>query len=338
MTQTPPPLNLTELVFERKGSTKDNPVLYAIGGVACLVFAVLGFLLAMITSVGQFQLQTMTTLPALIGGAALVTSWRLSRTPTKVVLSSQCLRVETRRAAAEWTWDQIGWCAVSAMTYTHRRQLVVYDTSGKPLVKLGDSLNAFDALVDRVELKVAETNANVSEVLRMRKAKRSAVYITVGATLFLGVVIANVIIAREDQRSAHLLAEAAVPGEGIVEELRIAPNGITRRLIYRVTSPDGKTATRNAQVTPDFWDNQEVGAVVPVIYVPGEPDISRLAEGEVIKKDAADNPMVMYALCAILALMCIFFYVGAFLQWRGWDIDFDSKTHKFSIKRFGSGQ
>jgi len=28
---------------------------------------------------------------------------------------------------------------------------------------------------------------------------------------------------------------------------------------------------------------------------------------------------------------------AAALQWRGWDIDLDSKTGKISIKRFGTG-
>jgi hypothetical protein len=39
-----------------------------------------------------------------------------------------------------------------------------------------------------------------------------------------------------------------------------------------------------------------------------------------------------------MLLVCVFLYVGAVLAWKGWDIDLDSKTFKFSIKRFGTGR
>jgi hypothetical protein len=39
-----------------------------------------------------------------------------------------------------------------------------------------------------------------------------------------------------------------------------------------------------------------------------------------------------------LALISLFLMAAAVLQWRGWDIDLDSKTRKISIKQFGTGR
>lgn len=77
---------------------------------------------------------------------------------------------------------------------------------------------------------------------------------------------------------------------------------------------------------------------MPIITVPDDPSISQLAMGEVISDDISDKPIGQYGICALAGLMAWFFIVGSVLQWKGWDIDFDSKTHQFSIKRFGTGQ
>ena len=74
------------------------------------------------------------------------------------------------------------------------------------------------------------------------------------------------------------------------------------------------------------------------MFVPAEPAISRLQRGEVIDDDFMKSPVGGYGLSALAALMCIFFLGAAALQWKGWEIDMDSKTGKISIKRFGEGE
>jgi hypothetical protein len=145
-------------------------------------------------------------------------------------------------------------------------------------------------------------------------------------------------MTHEDQRAARLLAEAAVPGEADVVDRRLAPNGHTCRLEYCITTPEGLSGTRNAEVTRPYWDSLEGVKKVPVLYVPSEPAISRLAEGEVVEKSMMEQPLMAYGLCALMVCICLFLLVGAGLQWNGWDIDLDSKTGKISIKRFGTGR
>lgn len=57
-----------------------------------------------------------------------------------------------------------------------------------------------------------------------------------------------------------------------------------------------------------------------------------------IDDDPAASPIMMYGLSALVAAMSLLLFVGGALQWRGWDIDLDSKTGKLSIKRFGEGR
>jgi hypothetical protein len=39
----------------------------------------------------------------------------------------------------------------------------------------------------------------------------------------------------------------------------------------------------------------------------------------------------------MVGVVCLEFLAAGRLQWKGWDIDLDSKTRRLSIKRFGTG-
>ncbi len=197
--------------------------------------------------------------------------------------------------------------------------------------------------------------------LRRDSATSNARWCMLGGVLALvsaGIGFAVAIFTRVDQLSFHAITtlptllglgaltaarslastpqQVAVPGEARIERRFLAPNGVTPRLEYRITTADGLTATRNAEVTRDDWDRLEEASNVPVVYVADEPAISRLTEGEPESKDLMDRPAVMYGLSIAGGLLCLLLLVAAALQWRGWDIDLDSKTGKVSIKRFGT--
>jgi hypothetical protein len=143
-------------------------------------------------------------------------------------------------------------------------------------------------------------------------------------------------MAFEEKRTAKLLQEAGVPGEAEIVRRFVAPNGVTRRLEYRVTGVGGQTGTRNAEVTLAYWESLEDAKTVPVIYVPQEPAVSRLVDGEVGSRDLSDSPAVMIGLSVGLIALCMVFLAAAAMQWYGWDNDLDRKTGKISIKRFGA--
>jgi len=309
-----------------------------VGGIAAIVFAVFGFILALVTQPGQLALHSMTTVPVLIGISAIAASRLMARTPKQVTVGPQDVCIETDKGRQCYRWEEIGWCAVGTSGMSHRKQLTICDTQGKTIATLSDALEEFDTLVEQVRLGIARRGDGTAEIIRQRKGRKSAV-ITGGIALVLtAVAIANLWMALDQRRATKLLNEASVPGDAEIVRRFIAPNGVTRRLEYRVDSPSGQTATRNAEVTPAYWDRLENAERVPVTYVPSEPAISRLIEGEVESKDMTESPEFMIGLSAVLLIMCAVFLAAAVIQWLGWDIDLDSKTGKVSIKRFGDGQ
>jgi hypothetical protein len=161
---------------------------------------------------------------------------------------------------------------------------------------------------------------------------------SIHAVLWLLAGIAIAWMTHREARAAQLLAKASLPGQAEIVRHFLAPNGITPRLEYKITTEAGISGTRNAELARDYWDSLEDATSVAVVYVPGEPWISRLVEGEVEETDFTRTPLGGYGLGAAAMVMGLFFLGASVLQWRGWDIDLDSKTGKFSIKQFGTGR
>jgi hypothetical protein len=106
-----------------------------------------------------------------------------------------------------------------------------------------------------------------------------------------------------------------------------------------ITNDAGVSGSRKAELDPEYY--QELTAAeattVSVKFVPAEPGISRLLDGEVIDEDFTKTPTGGYGLAVMGALLSLFLVVAGVMQLKGWDIDMDSKTGKISIKRFGEG-
>ena len=327
-----------ERVFRTRGPAASGAAPRMIGGAALLGLSVVGFVIALYSRVDQFTLHFMTTMPALLGIGAIVAARTTARTPHEVGVGPGGVRVASDRGAQTFGWDQIAWSTVATAPLTNRRLLTLYDTGGRALVVLSDALDDFDALIEAVVTRIAAKGDPTTDRIQAAKAKRSAVFMALGGVAFLALAVSVASMTRSDLRAARLLKEAAVPGQARIERRFLAPNGVTPRLEYRITTPEGRSATRNAEVVRPVWDALEGAQTVPVLYVPGEPSISRLAIGEAEDRDAFKNPVIGYGLPAIVALMSILFLVASALMWRGLDIDLDSKTGRLSIKKFGTGR
>lgn len=327
-----------EYIFLRRGSAPATAALWFVGGFVALGFAALGMLIAFTGNVNQLSLHAMTTLPTLLGLMALTAGWSQAQAPTEVTVGPQGLSWHTRRGRRNATWERIGWATIGTGPMNHKRQLVVYDVDGKTITKISEAFDDFDGLADLVLQRITARDDDTADRLQLQKSRRTALFCGGAGVVLLAVAAANVWMARDQQRAKRLLAEQAVPGEADVVRRFLAPNGVTRRLEYRVTDPVAADDVRNAKVTPAYWDRLEGVATVPVIVVPDEPAISRLAEGEVPGSDRAAPPTMMYVVSGLVGLISLFCIAAAVLQWRGWDIDLDSKTGKLSIKRFGTGR
>jgi hypothetical protein len=327
-----------EQVFRPKRAAGNNPALWMAGGIAMLGLAVVGFVAALYSRVDLMTLQMMTTLPALIGIGGIAGARSMAGTPSEVGVGPAGMRVVNREGEKRYGWDSVGWCKVDATPMNSRKMLTVFDTAGKPLLRIADTLNGFDALVEAVKANIAAKPDSTAAKIQTTKAKRQAVFMGLGGIAFLAVSIAVAMMTSQEIRADRLLKTSAVQGTARIERRFLAPNGVTPRLEYRVTTDDGNSGTRNAEVERAYWDSLEGVRSVPVVYVPGEPSVSRLLAGEVDEKDSFKNPIIGYGLPAVVGALSLGFLVGAVLSWRGWDIDLDSKTGKLSIKRFGEGR
>jgi hypothetical protein len=329
------PLN-REQVFVRPDSAGRSAMLWIIAGIGAFALAAAGFVLAIRGRAGPMALQAMTTLPTLVGIGLLTAGVSLLRTPRRVTVSPEGLTVDYRRGSRRIGWDDVGAATVETGGTSHRRRVNITDRGGKSIAKLDESFSRFDVMASLIANHVEARGDDTALRILRKKARRQAA-MTCAIGLFLG--FACIFTARmtyQKQRADRLLAERGRPGEAEVVRRFIAPNGVTRRLEYRVAGPDGQGATENVEVEPDYWDELEGARNVPVIVVPGEPGISRLEEGQVTRDDEfTRTPLGGYALSALGGLMALFLLGISPLVWNGWDLSQDSKTRTWAIKRHG---
>lgn len=323
-----------EYVFQRRSSAPATAILLIAGGVVALGFAALGMLLAIISDADQLSVQVMTTVPTLIGLAALTAGWTTARAPTEVTVGPDGLTVTGRKGKHSTPWERIGWATIGTGALNQKRHLVVYDVDGKTITKISQSFDDFDGFAEMVKQRIAARNDDAAVRVKLQKSRRAGLFAIGIGVFLLAIGGANIWMAYEEQRTSTLLAEQGAPGEADVVRRFLAPNGVTCRLEYRVTSPAAADDVRNAEVTRDYWDSLEGVKTVPVIVVPDEPAISRLADGEV-DDDPTTSPKVMYVLSSVIAVISLISIGAGILQWRGWEIDLDSG--KISIKRIGTG-
>jgi hypothetical protein len=138
---------------------------------------------------------------------------------------------------------------------------------------------------------------------------------------------------RSEMRAADRLQREGVPGDAQIEQRFLAPNGVTPRLVYRITTPDGRTASRNAEIQRPFWELLAQARTVPVVYVLDDPAISRLAFGEAEERDPFKQPGIGYLLPSAGAVLALILVLSAPFLWRGWDFKIDSRSGRISIRR-----
>jgi hypothetical protein len=320
-------------VFLRSDSAARKAAWLSAGGGVALAFAALGFVAALFARVDQFSLQVMTTLPALLGVGCVAAGWSIARTPTQVTVGPQGVTIEGKKGISSYTWQDIGWSTVSGQTPFYGRKLVLFSPQGKTLAKIGDGFENFESLRELVAEHIARKRGETAQKVQAGRLKKTAVLAGFMGFAMIAIGLGLAWDARSKQRAARDLKERGILGKAEIVRRFIAPNGVTTRLEYRITTSDGKSGTRNAELNRLYWNTLEGATQVPVVYVPDDPENSRVAFGEVIERDIIDDPSKAYLICALGGAMGVFLFVMAILSWLGWDFSQDPKTGKLSIKR-----
>lgn len=308
-------------------------------GLMSIAFAAAGFAIALALRVDQITLQFLVTGPTLVGIALIAASRLMAQTPKQVTVGPEGLCIDhERQPRQKIAWQDIAWAAVGNAGLMQQRQLLIYDRQGKTLVGLSDSFEDYKQLIKQIQKAVAKKQDETSESVRRSKARKSALFLGAAAAFLSFIAGANFWMASETERTDALFERDAIAGQAEVVRVFVAPNGVTKRLEYRVTGHNGQTATRNAEVTDAYYHQLETATTVPVRYVPAEPAISRLVDGEVTSKDVTDSPGLMKAVSLVLGGLCVLLFIAAAMQWNGWDLDFDTQSGRLSIQRFGGGR
>lgn len=319
-------------------SDTQNATLFIVLGIGAIGLALVSFAVIVGKDLGQLQLHTTTTLP-MVGGLALIARGvMLRQSPRSITLSPEAIEIDKASDTTTIPWSNIGWAAKGQGALSHATELKLFDRNGKTLHVISNTLTDFDQLselvIDRVGRKADET----TNTIKKKKSHKQGLFLILGGCF--GIALASFMIwdTHNDQEGAKLLASSGILGEAEIVERRMAPNGVTCRLIYKVTGNNGQTSERNVMVTQLYWDATAEATHVAVTYVPDRPDLSKLAVGEVDeKKDILDSPKARYTMSGIIIVMCVVFIVAGILNFLGWDIDFNNKTGKFSFVRFGEG-
>ena len=321
----------TGRAFENPYSGSGSSSYLFLGGFGLVAFAIVGFFGAIWGRGGQMALHLTTTLPVIIATGLFARGFSRRNTPSRVVVDSDGMEVDFGPDSKRYHWSEIGSATTANVLNSGKTCLRVTDTAGKTIVRVDESFPDYRRLVDLVQSHVdAKPDDDAIRILS-RKAKRA------GAVTFLFggfLATAAVFIALQshwEQRARNLLAARGVVGEGEIVRRFTAPNGVTRRLEYRVAG----AGVRNAEVHPVYWTTLEGAETVPVVYVPDEPDISRLEVGEVNDDDFLKSPKGAYPLAALGGLMALFMLGYSPFAWKGYDLGFDDKERTWRITRYG---
>ncbi len=122
----------------------------------------------------------------------------------------------------------------------------------------------------------AKGHGTAERILRNKAKRRGGAAFVVGLLMAIGSGFAAW-ATHENQRALRLLKSAESPVEAEIIRRFVAPNGITKRVEYKLANSRGLTATRNVEVEPSVLEPLGGASSIAVIWVPDEPSVSRLA-------------------------------------------------------------
>jgi hypothetical protein len=253
-----------------------------------------------------------------------------------VTVGPEGLTIETRRGTRRVGWGEVGSATVERSGTSHRRRLNITDPRGKSIARLDESFSRFDVMTSLITNHVEARGDDTAQRILRKRARRQATA-AIGLGLFMAFACGFMFwITYQKQLADRLLAERGQPGEAQIVRRFVAPNGVTKRIEYRVVDPSGRSATANVEVDPAYWDSLEGAKSVPVIVVPGEPSMSRLEEGGVLRDDEfTKTPAGGYFLGVLGGLLALFLMGAGVLAWNGWDLAQDTQTKAWTLKRHG---
>lgn len=303
--------------------TSDWVALMGFGGAALGIGGgLVGFVIALLTDVGQFQLHTMSTMPMIAGFFSLIGAIAMTRKRHSVRMDDQSIHIRKTEndINGKFSWDEIAYVKEDLSPYAGKFcKLIGYD--GKTLATISQHYQDADSLFSVIEEQVEKHARPDADEVKQKGDRKTALFAVIFGSLFLCVCGFIAYMTYEDSRQSSLLASESVNGTATIEELKVAPNGSTKRLHYKIQLDDGNDyQVENVEVTDEYFEAMQGESEVPVIYAESDPNVSKLRNGQVVEDDFLKTPLGGYGLAGLCSLLSLFFITVGVLQLLGFDL------------------
>jgi hypothetical protein len=323
-------------VYKAKAGTRLLPYLAFGGTIIFWLGAAAGFAFCITRppeqDPGPLGVNSLATMPILLGGGLLLYGFFVLRTPRRIELNRQAIVIETRRTTREIPWEEFEYVEVDRGMGRQYERLVLRDRNREKLAVLSGALENFHDLSERVQRISTKRTGNPTLSASGRRTKPMALFfcffglLTAAGTAFMGWS------AWSEQNARRLMAS-----EGVTTDAKILKhvmfNNVAPRVEYSFQDAGGREFHRDTMLMTGAWKKLEGAETVPVRYIRSNPDYSRLIAGE--SHEAMNEPaMLLLAAVGLMLMSALFLTVGV-LRWYGLDITFDEKTRRFRLKRLG---
>jgi len=320
-------------LFPGKAHAQTLGIFMLVGAGALLLFAVVGFLVAIGGSGGQLRLHSMTTVPVILAVGLLLTGLRSIGAPMGVQLSEQGVVIFGKsKVIGQWPWTDIAMAKTEAAIFTGRKMLVLTGSNGKQLATIQNDIERFNDMVAAIDNWMAANPSPQVEAVGRRKTIKNGLILTPLGLVFVALGIGVFLDSRSEAKVVALFDSSAAPATGVIVDKIIAPNGHTKRIYFQVKDAGPDVKVHNVEADPLVWEWLDVGDEIPILAVPDRPDIAKMVTGQ-IEGDSL-SPGLMSGASIIMALLGLLGLIAGILALCGIDIDVDSKTG-LQVKRYG---
>jgi hypothetical protein len=276
--------------FVRSGKAGRQALLTLGAGLVCLTMAAVNFVNSLSSPPGA----TGPFLPGAVGGMAAAGALAVlmgliqARSPSRITVEPDGLRLEGMLSTRRLRWEEIAELRREKLPQGSEPRLdvlVLLDAKGKAIARITATFDRFAELVAEIEASSSRARGVATydrqrEIERKRRGqvKERRLLAVMGGLFLCGGAFLAWTAAQE------WIHEAAFRSEGVPEQARIVRRylrNVTPRLEYSFSDRAGRSFTRDVAMDAAAWEVLEGAERVLIVYLPSDPDWSRLMLGEV---------------------------------------------------------
>ena len=318
----------SKIVFHRVESHSLQMICSIVIGSIFLGLALLMFLVNVFAIPGgdPIRLNLTTTMPAIFGMFGLIYAFQLSRAPRSVCIRKDGCEI-VRAQSTTYPWSELGSIQSEESSAWGTKVIHLKDRNDKKVETI-TGIQDLPQLVEELKKRVQASGG-----LSASPGKPTATHIKRGRKRAIGFILGSMLTsfgcgfmlinAMFESKKADAMTHESIEGRGLVTRKLVAPNGLTKRLYVQVEGENGESKEHNFEVSDACYENSKEGSEIPIVYVPYDPRMAELVDGQIKKQS---SPWVAYGASAFFLLLTLLLLAVSGLSWFGYDIKFDEKN------------